>query len=345
MKRSLASVATAALAVLCFLFCNSTPVSSNASADEDADCSAIIASDEARTFLRSRAMQNRAVLICEEIEHLNLGGGEFRGRELEVLVPSLLRMRALKTLDLSHMSIGPDEVNALAPVFATLNNLQRLSFNGNPIGRSGAALLANSISSNSIEWLQLEHADIGPEGLVLLKPLLLRQNSTLTWLNLENCGLGPQGAASVAEVIGSFQQLHELNIARNDVGDSGGSALLAQLPWHTLRKLWLGSNALTGASLQHIQGRSIQLLDLSANSLAPNCSRALAAVLYRMRDLHTLLLGGNSQLADEGVLVVADSFDSLPSLSYVALDGLYLSQEASKFVTGKMLQLKIQFSV
>jgi hypothetical protein len=65
------------------------------------------------------------------------------------------------------------------------------------------------------------------------------------------------------------KQLHELNTARNSLGDSGGSAILSASPWNSLRKLWLGSNALTCASLEHLRGSSIQLLDLSFKALTP----------------------------------------------------------------------------
>jgi hypothetical protein len=72
-----------------------------------------------------------------------------------------------------------------------------------------------------MEWLQLEHTGIGAEGFKLLLPLLQRQSSSLTWLSVENCGLGPDGATAMASIIDSFQHLHELNVARNRLGDSG----------------------------------------------------------------------------------------------------------------------------
>jgi Ran GTPase-activating protein (RanGAP) involved in mRNA processing and transport len=133
-------------------------------------------------------MQPGDVFSCDAIEHLGLGGGVFLGKDVELFVPALLRMRALKTLDLSHMSLTVDNLRALAPVFTKLHGLQRLSFNGNYIGYDGAAVLADSITSDRIEWLLLEHSQIGSEGFKLLAPLLQRQNSTLTWLNLEDCG-------------------------------------------------------------------------------------------------------------------------------------------------------------
>ena len=333
MQPSPAVVAAAAL--LCLLLCARTALSS--STNDDADCGALVTNETARSFLQARAMQPGGVLACDAVEHLGLGGGAFSGSDVQAFVPALLRMRALKTLDLSHMSIGPEDLRTLAAVFTELHGLQRLSLNGNPIGQSGAEILASSIASSSIEWLQLEHTQIGADGLTLLKPLLQRQSSTLTWLNLENCDLGPEGAAALAGIIGSFQQLHELNIAGNSIGDSGCSALLGAVQWGSLRKLWLGSNALTGAALQSIetQGEHLQLLDLTANALSPSCSGALVAALQRMPNLRMLLLGGNLLLSDAGATAVASLFESLPSLSHVALDGLHLSQEAHTAVAGK----------
>ena len=109
------------------------------------------------------------------------------------------------------------------------------------------------------------------------------------------------------------------------------------MQWGEVRKLWLGSNALTGAALHHMQtqGENLQLLDLTANALSPNCSDALVGALKRMPNLRTLLLGGNLQLSDAGATAVASLFKSLPSLSHAALDGLHLSQEAHAAMAGK----------
>ena len=335
MGRSPATAPPSAAALLCLLLCACTSVYSSQSSF-DVDCLSLVPTEAARVFLRSRAMQPGDMFSCDAIEHLGLGGGVFLGKDVELFVPALLRMRALKTLDLSHMSLAVENLRALAPVFTKLHGLQRLSFNGNYIGRDGAAVLADSITSDSIEWLLLEHSQIGSEGFKLLAPLLQRQNSTLTWLNLENCGLGPEGAAAVANIIGSFKQLHELNIAINGLGDRGCSAVVAALPWSTVRKLWLGSNALTAAALQHVQGQHLQLLDVSNNNLGPACSQTLATALLQMPHLRTLVLSGNERLSDSGVAAITASFRYLGSLSHVSMQGLYLSDNEHSAVTGKL---------
>ena len=364
MKKLLISAAVTFLLVFSCNFVTS-------SADHnDSDCTTLVASDAARSFLRSRIMQPGDILACDAVEHLGLGGGDFRGNDVQFFVPALLRMRALKTLDLSHMSLDPESIKALAPVFTKLSGLQRLSLNGNPVGQSGAATLTNSVSSSSMEWLQLEHTGIGAEGFKLLLPLLQRQSSSLTWLSVENCGLGPDGATAMASIIGSFQHLHELNVARNRLGDSGCAAVLQAMPWGSVRKLWLGGNAITGVALRHIEGKGLVLLDLSFNNLGPSCSTALAAVLQQTRDLRTLLLSGNEHLGDASAAgnillstplppphpsvsgaaawpffsrhaAVADSFDSLRSLSHVSLAGLRLSQETRGTLVGKRQPLQL----
>ena len=195
----------------------------------------------------------------------------------------------------------------------------------------------------------------GAEGFKLLLPLLQRQSSSLTWLSVENCGLGPDGATAMASIIGSFQHLHELNVARNRLGDSGCAAVLQAMPWGSVRKLWLGGNAITGVALRHIEGKGLVLLDLSFNNLGPSCSTALAAVLQQTRDLRTLLLSGNEHLGDASAAgnhvlpwpffsrhaAVGDSFDSLRSLSHVSLAGLRLSQETRGTLVGKRQPLPL----
>jgi hypothetical protein len=89
--------------------------------DPEPDCTTLVASDAARSFLRSRIMQPGDILACDAVEHLGLGGGDFRGNDVQFFVPALLRMRALKTLDLSHMSLDPESIKALAPVFTKLS--------------------------------------------------------------------------------------------------------------------------------------------------------------------------------------------------------------------------------
>ena len=328
--------------LLCMLLCVCSSVSSSEHpgpvSDGANDCLSFVKSESARNFLRSRAMQPNGVFACEAVEHLGLGGGgDFTGKHVHLLAPALLRMRELKTLDLSHMSLDSHDLQSLAPVLTKLRGLQRLSLNGNSLGPRGAEVLVNSVTSSGIEWLQLEHTALGAEGLKVLLPLLLRQNSTLTWLSLENCNLGPQGAAVLARVVGALTQLHELNVARNSIGDAGCNAILAAVPWNSTRKLWLGSNALTGASLEHFQGWSMQLLQLSDNALAPNCSATLAATLLQMPELRTLLLNGNVLLGDAGAAAVAAVFDSLPALSHVDMVGMHLSKHTRDAVSGAAL--------
>ncbi len=277
-----------------------TCVSSSADPN-DSDCASFVANETARAFLRSRAMQPSGdAFPCETVEHIGLGGGPFVGSDVQLFVPALLRMRALKTLDVSHMSLDSESLSYLAPVFTELNGLQRLSLNGNSIGQSGAAILAESITSNSIEWLQLEHSGIGADGLKLLLPMLQRQSSSLTWLSLEHCGVGPDGAEAIASVIGGFQHLHELNIARNRLGDKGCADVLDAMPWHSVRKLWLGGNAITSAALRHFKGNDLVLLDLSFNNLAPSCSAAVSDTIHQSPNLHTLILSHNVNFGDTG---------------------------------------------
>jgi Ran GTPase-activating protein (RanGAP) involved in mRNA processing and transport len=344
MGRPAASAATAVL--LCILLCACAPAntvdSGSPAPADDSDCASHVTNEAARDFLRLRAMQPGSMFACDAVEHLGLGGGKFAGNDVRFFVPALLRMRALKTLDLSHMNLDSDDMNTLAPVFAKLQALQRLSLNGNALGHSGAAVLAGSVSSSSMEWLQLEHSGIGAGGLKVLAPLIMRQNSTLTWLSLENCQLGAQGAAAVAGIIGGLKKLHELNIARNGLGDSGCNEILSVLPWNSVRKLWLGSNALTGAALRHFQGQHMQLLDLSANALSPDCSAHLSAALRHMTELRTLNLNGNDKLGDTGAEAIAAVFDVLPALSHVYLVGLRLSKSTHDAVDGKRLLLLLK---
>jgi Ran GTPase-activating protein (RanGAP) involved in mRNA processing and transport len=347
MARPTSAASMSAAFVLCVLLCACAPAKtfeSTAPAD-DSDCALHITDETARDFFRSRAMMPVSTFDCDAVEHLGLGGGKFAGKDVRFFVPALLRMRALKTLDLSHMTLDADDMKTLAPVFTKLHALQRLSLNGNAIGLSGAAELASSVSSSSLEWLQLEHTGIGAEGLNMLTRLILRQNRTLTWLSLENCQLGTRGAAVVAAVIGELKQLHELNIARNGLGDSGCSEILAALSWNSVRKLWLGSNALTSTALQHFRGQHMQLLDLSANAFSTDCSAPLAAALHQMPALRILQLNGNDMLGDAGAEAVAAVFDALPSLSNVHMVGLRLSEPTRHKVDGKrrLLLLKLRF--
>jgi hypothetical protein len=145
----------------------------------------------------------------------------------------------------------------------------------------------------------------------------------------------------VAGIVGSFKQLHELNIAINGLGDRGCSAVIAAMPWSSVRKLWLGSNALTAAALQHVQGQHLQLLDVSNNNLGPACGQTLAAALLQMPNLRTLVLSGNERLGDSGVAVISTSFGYLGSLSHVSMQGLNLSDNEHSAVTGKLRLLAV----
>jgi len=102
----------------------------------------------------------------------------------------------MKDLVLTHNSLGPDDMERLAPILKVCAALEELDLSFNNIGNTGLIRLIGATTKNSnLTTLGLECNQIGDLGFrAIEKELNARRGSTLTKLNLAGNDLSNEGA-------------------------------------------------------------------------------------------------------------------------------------------------------
>ncbi|XP_078506385.1 NACHT, LRR and PYD domains-containing protein 3-like [Lissotriton helveticus] len=136
----------------------------------------------------------------------------------------------------------------------------------------------------SLTELSLRHNALGDAGLRRLCEGLKHPSIRLQKLDLCHCSLTSGCCADLALALCGNPSLLELNLSRNELGDSGLMQLCHGLkhPECRIEKLWLASCTLSGS-----------------------CGAALASVLSTSQTLTTLCLGEN-ELGDSAVMQLCE---------------------------------------
>ena len=112
--------------------------------------------------------------------------------------------RVLESVGTQHNEIGPRGVEALAGAFSLLPNLKEWACYANPFGVGGARALARALAAPG-RFQRLASLDIG------------------------GCGVADDGCVAVAEAIVGHARLRELHLDHNEIGETGGAALLESM--------------------------------------------------------------------------------------------------------------------
>ena len=111
---------------------------------------------------------------------------------------------ALESVGTQHNDIGAPGAEALAEAFSQLPNLKEWACYANPFGAGGARALARALAAPG-RFQRLEVLDIG------------------------GCGVLDAGCVAIAEAIVGHARLRELHLDHNDIGETGGLALLGSM--------------------------------------------------------------------------------------------------------------------
>ena len=111
---------------------------------------------------------------------------------------------SLESIGTQHNDIGPRGVEALAGAFSLLPNLKEWACYANPFGAGGARALARALAAPG-RFQRLESLDIG------------------------GCGVSDAGCVAIAEAIVGHARLRELHLDHNEIGETGGLALLGSM--------------------------------------------------------------------------------------------------------------------
>ncbi|EGD74053.1 hypothetical protein PTSG_05745 [Salpingoeca rosetta] len=192
---------------------------------------------------------------CQELEvtHSATVGGTLDSATLDAFVAALAENRDVRKVELADNAFGDEGVQKVM-----------------------GALLQRELDLYSLE---LEHNDITDAGLEAVVEFL-RKSSALRKLKLGHNALTDAGASLLAEALPN--QLHELDLSFNNIGDAGLLSLLHAASTTMLRELELEHNAVTdqgaaaAASLLLESDDSLRELDLDYNHLHADGLAALA---------------------------------------------------------------------
>jgi len=169
-----------------------------------------------------------ALLRVEALRSLTLNGNQFIqscGMPLSPLLTSS-SLKHLTFLECSHNQLRDDGIRHLAGALAENVTLRVLKLHYNKVGEEGARLLAVSLRLNSsLTSLILHHNEIQVRGAGHLAQTL-KMNSTLRKLKLGNNGILNAGAVAFAKAIKMNYGLHTLDLSYNKIDVEGVSALM-----------------------------------------------------------------------------------------------------------------------
>jgi Ran GTPase-activating protein (RanGAP) involved in mRNA processing and transport len=266
-----------------------------------------------------------AAPLLGSVTHLNAGGTPC-GQRVAQTVSHSPWLDRLEVLTLGHGQAS--NVGACTLARATrLRALRRLTVSLWGIGPPGAAALAAAPWAGRLETLDLSFNPLTPAGWKALAPLVhgslrrlglarTRQGTSavlsglelpphLVTLDLNANALDPAGLAALLPALTSLEQLADLRLDDNALGDEGARLLAASPVARRLRRLDLGRNGITeeglGALLDALGPGRLTEFRLYNNDLGPAGLRLVDDWPAR-ECLATLLVQGNNALEAEGEL-------------------------------------------
>jgi hypothetical protein len=265
-----------------------------------------IASRPTRQALRHLALRGADARLAPLLDgpcfaalaHLDLSDGSLGAPEVFALVRAT-HLTKLEQLDLARNPIGDAGLAAVADAGVVSGRLERtnltdagmthlarsphlaaldvLDLSDNRIGAAGIAHLMASRGVENVRALDLRGCAIGPEGAeaIAASPHVHR----LRGLGLHGGRIGARGLAALTRA-GWFVDVEDLDLAYGELDDEALETLV-RLPSSRLRRLDLGSSAITAHGLQRLlaspAGSRLEQLSLhSCVRLGPQGAAALA---------------------------------------------------------------------
>ena len=208
----------------------------------------------------------------------------------------------LRGLDLSHCELDREMADHLANVLPKLRSLQRLDIRGNPIGSGGLVKLLHSLTSLTLDTLNLINVGLGCPDVAALSPLL-SENGSLRCLSIGDEGLPDDCLSLLIQTTLACCSLHSLHLWLLDLRPhmSSMTHLLSS------RECQLGKLELHGCKIGE-DGCQVLSRGLSANS-------SLTSLVLSMFDVPLsgqLGRGGAEALAD--MIITSSRLENLEIL-------------------------------
>ncbi|XP_076152108.1 NACHT, LRR and PYD domains-containing protein 12-like [Alosa pseudoharengus] len=263
----------------------------------------------------------------------------------------------LDTLRLVQCRLSGDSCREISSVFQSENSLLReLDLSRNPLEDSGVELLSAGLkhtncrlntlrlvecklsekscgfvatvlqSPNSLIELDLSHNDLEDSGVQLLSKGLSSPHCKLQTLRFADCKLTEKSCEIVATVLQSSNSLIELDLSRNDLGNSGVQLLAKGLssPHCNLKTLRLDDCELIDKSCEIVASvlqspNSLLQLNFSNNDLGDSGVQLLSKGLSSSNNILQILRLAYCKLTDKSCEIVASVLQSANSLQLLDL--------------------------
>ncbi|XP_071944428.1 leucine-rich repeat-containing protein 34-like isoform X2 [Antedon mediterranea] len=243
----------------------------------------------------------------------------------------------LKHLNIMCNDIGPDGAAYLCAGIQVNATLISFRLNGNKIGNKGGMGFAEALQVNTaLEDLDLGDTDQGTKSMIAMATVLNR-NCTLKKLNMNRPLLFSQQEETTvhyALMLKVNSDLCELHLQKCDIKDFGAERLVDALVLNIgLKYLDLSCNRITrdGAlAISKLLKRNtpLEVLDLGFNRIEDDGAVYISEALTQLnRTLKTLVITSNN-IQGAGLVAIAKSMHSNPSLESVFIWGNKLEEPA-----------------
>ncbi|XP_035377617.1 NACHT, LRR and PYD domains-containing protein 12-like [Electrophorus electricus] len=264
-----------------------------------------------------------------KLEILQLSGCSIREEGCAALASALRSNPSshLRELNLNYNEPGDSGVKRLSALLEDPHcKLEKLELSACSITEKGCAALVSALRSNPsshLRELNLSYNKPGDSGVKQLSALLEDPHCKLEKLQLCGCSITDEGCAALVSALRSNPSSHlrELNLSRNEPGDSGVKQLCALLedPHCKLEKLELfdcnipekGCAAL--ASALRSESSHMRELNLSSNKPGDSGVKQLSALLEDPHCKLEKLQLVNCSITEEGCAALASALRSNPS--------------------------------
>ena len=214
--------------------------------------------------------------------------------------PLLTKCQNLRnpTLNLRHLSMGPEFASSLAKGLHTLDFLKVIDLSGNRLATKPACDLIKALRNHQLQTLVLDQNQIGAKGVEAVVSLLENSDS-LVGLGLAENQLNDKALLPLVRCLVENRTLLSLRLCKNNLGPATAKELASMLrnnhklqhlhaSWNSFRDV--GARAVVEAMAENDQLRT---LDLEMTGLGPAVAGSLAKVLSETTVLTVLKVSKN----------------------------------------------------
>jgi len=200
------------------------------------------------------------------LKWMNCVGCKMNDQHAQCLADIISANPLLEQLNLAYCALSNGGLTTVFKTLYHLRQLRYLDFNTNQLSDAVIAMLAQVVSANQLEHLNLSHCSLGANCIVVLTAV--SNNGTLQYLDLSYNDISDDEASCVASAITNNKYLRHINLASNKFRNQSIKTVL---------------NAMVAVnSLQHV--------DLSSYSISDKLAILLENVALNNSSLETVLL-------------------------------------------------------